>query len=126
VSSASTRLAQAMASAAAACLCAACAGTGLLDPPAEGPGTVRTPAGASMSPQAAIEKVAIGKSTKADVAAALGAAIVIPFDSGHEVWVYRWAGPERTTRSATELVLLFDPAGRATKARLRPGYATRD
>ncbi len=64
-----------------------------------------------------------GSSHKAEVESALGHAIVIPFDSGYEVWVYRWPGPDRTTRSATELVLLFDSTGLMTKARLRPGYA---
>jgi len=69
-----------------------------------------------------MDRVAIGTSTKADVSSALGEAIVIPFDSGYEVWVYRWAGPDGTTRSASELVVLFDPSGRVTKLRVRPGY----
>jgi len=43
-------------------------------------------------------------------------------DSGYEVWVYRWKGADGTTRGATELVLLFEPSGLATKLRLRPGY----
>ena len=108
-----------------ACLCTACAGPGLFDPPPQGPGTVRTPTGQSLAPQAAMDMIAIGTSTKADVSGALGEAIVIAFDSGHEVWVYRWAGTERTTRAATELVVLFDPSGVATKVRVRPGYAAR-
>jgi hypothetical protein len=107
-----------------ACLCGACAGTGSLDTPPQGPGTVRTPTGLSLAPQAAMDTIAIGKSTKDDVSSALGKAIVIRFDSGYEVWVYRWAGPERTTRAATELVVLFAPSGLATKARVRPGYPT--
>jgi hypothetical protein len=48
---------------------------------------------------------AVGESTSADVRAALGEALVIDFDSGYEVWVYR------------ELVLLFAPSGVLTKAR---------
>lgn len=99
-----------------AVLCVACAGTGRLD----------APAGQAIAPQDAMERVAIGKSTRPELAAALGTAIVIPFDSGFEVWVYRWPGLDRTTRSATELVVLFDPSGVATKARVRPGYAARD
>jgi len=95
-----------------ACLCAACAST--------------PPAGPSVAPQAAMEMIAIGKSTKADVLAALGHAIVIPFDSGYEVWVYRWPGPDRTPRAATELVLLFEPSGLVKKQRVRPGYPPRD
>jgi len=108
-----------------ACLCAACAGTGLFEPSPDGPGAVRTPTGQSLAPQAATDMIAIGKSTKADVSSALGTAIVIPFDSGYEVWVYRWPGRDKTTRAATELVLLFDPSGVATKMRIRPGYPPR-
>ena len=68
--------------------------------------------------------VFVGSSTRADVVARLGTAIVIPFDSGYEVWVYRWRGPDMTGRSATELVVLFDPSGVAMKVRMRPGYET--
>ena len=110
-----------------ACLCVAgCAETGMFDPSPEGPGSVRTPTGESLAPQAAMDIIAIGKSTKAEVSSALGQAIVIPFDSGYEVWVYRWAGSDKTTRAATELVVLFEPSGLATKVRVRPGYATRN
>jgi len=108
-----------------ACMCiSGCVATGTFNPAPEGPGTARTPTGESPAPQAAMNKVVLGKSTKADVAAALGPAIVVSFDSGYEVWVYRWRGADTTTRAATEVVLLFDPSGRATKARLRPGYET--
>ena len=68
--------------------------------------------------------VAIGKSTKADVEAALGKAIVVGFDSGFEVWVYRerraaaglFAQPRR---EQAELVLLFEPSGILKKMRVR-------
>ena len=73
-----------------------------------------------------MDMIATAKSTKADVSAALGKAIVIPFDSGYEVWVYRWPGADKTTRAATELVVLFEPSGLATKVRVRPGYAARN
>jgi hypothetical protein len=78
------------------------------------------------------DAVAIGRSTKADVIAALGEAAVIRFESGYEVWVYRLADDlpakpratragskeaERETRS--EFVILFAPSGLATKTRLR-------
>ncbi len=110
-----------------ACLCVAgCAGTGMFDPPSDGRGFVHTPTGQPVAPQAAMATIAVGKSHKADVLAALGEAIVIPFDSGYEVWVYRWPGADKTTRAATELVVLFDPSGLATKVRLRPGYASRE
>jgi hypothetical protein len=108
-----------------ACLCVACAGPGGVDPSLPGPGSVRTPTGQSLAPQAAADMIAIGKSSKADVSAALGDAIVISFDSGYEVWVYRWPGADRTPRAATELVVLFEPSGLAAKVRVRPGYAAR-
>ncbi len=92
------------------CLCTGCALTSIPDGPA-------------FTPEAATAKVIIGQSTKADVATALGSAIRIPFDSGYEVWVYRWPGEDKTSRTATELVLLFDPAGRLAKLRVRPAYA---
>ncbi len=109
---------------AASLVLSGCAVFGPSGPSADGRGTVHTPTGGTLSPQAAMDTLAIGTSTKADVVAALGPAIVIPFDSGYEVWAYRWPGADRTPRAATELVLLFDPAGRVAKARIRPGYAT--
>ncbi|MEO7150150.1 MAG: hypothetical protein ABIX46_00330 [Burkholderiaceae bacterium] len=104
---------------------AGCAGPAAVDRAAGGAGTVRTPAGGSLTPQAALDRIALGRSTKAEVAAALGPAIVLPFDSGYEVWLYRWRGPDPTPRSATELVVLFAPTGRATKVRVRPGHPPR-
>jgi hypothetical protein len=107
-----------------ACLCVACAGTGLFGLTPQGARSVRAPTGASLAPQAAMDMIGIGHSTKADVSSALGKAIVVSFDSGYAVWVYRWGDPDKPTRAATELVVLFDPSGLATKARLRPGYPT--
>ncbi len=89
-----------------------------------GPGAARTPTGETPTPQEATGIVRVGKSTRADVVARLGTAIVIPFDSGYEVWVYRWRGSHMTSRSATEFVVLFNPSGVAIKARVRPGYET--
>ncbi len=66
-------------------------------------------------------RITIGLSRGADVADALGRPIAIHFDSGYEVWVYRWPGADKTTRAATELVLLLDPSSRVKKLRLRPG-----
>ena len=59
--------------------------------------------------------IAIGKSTRADVAAALGDTLSITFDSGYEVWVYR-LGSAR----AGEFVVLFEPSGVVAKTRMRP------
>ena len=85
------------------------------------PGLMRA---GGLSPQAAGQSIAIGKSSKAEVAASLGKATVVHFDSGYEVWVYRWSGADRTSRTATELVVLFESTGIVKKTRIRPGYAS--
>lgn len=104
----------------AACcaMAAGCAWVGETLKP-DAPGVIR-PGGRSAT--AAQDSVVAGKSTKADVMAALGEATVIPFDSGFEVWVYRWPGASGTLRAATELVVLFEPSGVVKKTRIRPGY----
>jgi hypothetical protein len=75
-----------------------------------------------------------GTSTKADVIAALGESLVIRFDSGYEVWVYRlddgtsgegtssvpWLRRTVTPKASAEFVILFAPSGIVTKARIRP------
>ena len=75
--------------------------------------------GEILSAQSAKDSVSIGKSTKADVRAALGEPVMIPFDSGYEVWVYRQQLKEKEKPPRSELVLLFDRAGILSKARLR-------
>jgi hypothetical protein len=97
-------------------LLAGCAfgGGGSLDESA--PGVMR---GGAPSPAAAQATVRPGASAKADVQAALGRANVVVFDSGWEVWVYRWPGADRSTDAATELVLLFDRSGVVRKSRIR-------
>lgn len=107
----------------AALLCAALAGCGLYGGGAldeRSPGVMRADGPAPAQVLAAVRP---GASTKAEVAAAYGRSNVVTFDSGNEVWVYRWLGADRTPRGATELVILFDRAGIARKARLRPGYS---
>ncbi|MFC5500272.1 hypothetical protein ACFPOE_22205 [Caenimonas terrae] len=69
--------------------------------------------------QRALEAVAIGSGTRADLEAALGPLTAVRFDSGYEVAVYRGA-PLRKDGDAPELVVLYGPAGRALKARVRP------
>ena len=72
------------------------------------PGEVR-------SARAASDALSIGKSSKADVRAALGQGTVIDFDSGYAVWLYR----EKPAKQASELALLFAPSGILAKARIR-------
>ena len=71
--------------------------------------------------QSASDCITVGKSSKADVTAALGPATVINFDSGFEVWVYRARSSEPAEAKA-EFVILFSPDGVVRKTRLRPGY----
>lgn len=75
-----------------------------------------------------------------EVVATLGPATVIRFDSGYEIWVYRFVEPaapkrmrepagatasqERATRRdrrPSELVMLFTPSGVVSKVRVRAG-----
>ncbi len=67
----------------------------------------------------AFEALVVGKSTKADVRAALGEAVVIDFDSGDEVWVYRDPLKEKQPPPPTEYVLLFAPSGVLARTRVR-------
>jgi hypothetical protein len=83
------------------------------------PGVMRT---GSLAPAAAQAAVHPG-SSKADVVAALGPGNGVAFESGWEVWVYRWPGADRSARAATELVILFDKGGVVRKVRMRPGTA---
>jgi hypothetical protein len=84
-----------------------------------GPGVLQA---ATVTPQRAKDSVAVGN-TRAEVERGLGKANVIHFDSGYEVWLYRWLGNQRTTRGDTELVILFAPNGTVKKTRVRPPYA---
>ena len=80
------------------------------------------------------ESISIGKSTKADVHAAMGSAKTVRFESGFEVWAYRIIdaaaakarsrGAREEPVRATELVILFDPSGTATKVRPGPDVVT--
>ena len=96
--------------------CACTAGCSLTPP---GPEAAPLRAGEVRSVQAAKDALAPGKSTRADVRAALGEAVVIDFESGYEVWVYRERPAQKAARSTQELVLLFQPSGTLTRARVR-------
>ena len=69
--------------------------------------------------------ITVGKSSKAEVMAALGTGTVINFDSGYEVWVYRTKSREPAEAKA-EFVILFSPDGVVRKTRLRPAYVVRN
>ncbi len=108
-----------------ACACclwlAGCAGPGLFNSGADA-SPFSNPA---MSMQNASDSIVTGKASKADVMAALGAATVINFDSGFEVWVYR-AKSREPAETKAEFVILFAPEGVVKKTRVRPAYAVRN
>ena len=97
-----------------------------------GPPTVPTavvsPEEARVVPaRSARDAVVIGKSTRADVRTALGETLIVSFESGYEVWVYRLANDKagRSTRDAMdEFVVLFAPSGLVAKTRIRPAPLT--
>jgi hypothetical protein len=86
----------------------------------------------------ATSAVFTGKSTKADVIASLGETLVIGFDTGYEIWIYRLtnetrgkAGSAQRSRSekaapgmSAEFVILFEPSGVVAKTRIRPAPQT--
>jgi outer membrane protein assembly factor BamE (lipoprotein component of BamABCDE complex) len=102
----------------ALCVLAGCATQRSLPPPKQ--------SGDIPSVQKARDAIVPGKSTKADVLAALGKGVVIDFDSGYEVWVYhervfvKEAPPKNAPAAQRpELVVLFDPSGVVSKTRVR-------
>jgi hypothetical protein len=101
----------------AACLCIG--GCAFTQPPAPTAKSAPLRAGEILSAQSAKEALSVGRSTKADARAEIGEAVVIDFESGYEVWVYKERLREKATPPATELVLLFAPSGILAKARIR-------
>ena len=75
--------------------------------------------GEALPLQRELDAVVIGRSTAAELAAALGPMTVMRFDNGYTVAVHRGA-PIRKDGDAPELVVLFSPSGQAVKARVRP------
>jgi hypothetical protein len=89
----------------------------------------------AISARNARDAITVGISNKADVIATLGKTTVISFDSGFEVWVYRFKADSPTATSwaerfgfarsdkgksgNTEFVILFAQSGVVTKARVR-------
>ena len=103
---------------AAVAVCVLLGACAIMQPPPKpadtplGPGEIR-------SARAGESALAAGKSTKADVRAALGEATVVDFASGYEVWVYRERAQEKELAPKAELVLLFTPSGILTRTRVR-------
>lgn len=93
---------------------AGCAGIGGGAPDSLGPVLA-----GSVSMQQALRSVRAGQS-KAEVAAALGKAAAVRFDSGAEVWVYRDPHSVGADGVPAEFVILFDRSGSVKKARVRP------
>jgi hypothetical protein len=116
-------------------LIAGCAAPGATSPA----NTTAAPVRASISARDAKDAIVIGKSTKAEVIAALGKTQVVSFDSGFEVWIYRYQNDtpakadsaERVARAGSgngasgkaEFVVLFAPSGVVAKTRIRPAPA---
>ena len=99
--------------------CLLIGGCTLLQPPLTNVDAPPLRQGEVLSAAAAANAVTIGKSTRADIRAALGKPVVIDFESGYEVWVYKERPREKTTLPAPEFVLLFAPSGILTKTRIR-------
>lgn len=99
-----------------ACTLAWLAGlAGCATPPFPPPSAMVISPRAKVVPAKRVEdNVTIGRSTKADVLAALGETLVIGFDTGYEVWLYRL---DRTR--GDEFVILFTPNGVVSKTRVR-------
>lgn len=73
------------------------------------------------------DSIALGRSTKADIAAAIGKPKAVRFDTGFEVWAYRFIDQQKARQlpkdapvPESELVVLFDRSGIATKLRVGP------
>lgn len=124
--------------------CACVAGCAV---PGASPLTTGAAAANTISVHSARDAITIGRSTKAEVIAALGKTTVVSFDSGFEVWVYQitvegvigatapksnWfqrmlqVGSEKElTRGRNEFVVLFAPSGIVSKTRTRLAPAPR-
>ena len=92
--------------------CALLAGCAAVQPPPPKPAAAPLGPGEIRSARTAESTLAVGRTTKAEVRAALGEGTVVDFPSGYEVWVYR-------ERPNAELVLLFEPSGILTNTRVR-------
>ena len=112
---------RALVRAALACTLAACVAGCAGLPPTTPSAAVTAARKKIIEPAQAKHAIEIGKSMKAHLVAALGETLVISFDSGYEVWVYRVAGTP-----AAEFVVLFAPSGVVAKTRIRSAPAARE
>jgi YD repeat-containing protein len=79
------------------------------------------------------QSISLGKSTKSDVLAGVGKPKAVRFETGFEVWAYRFIDQAKARKLGkadpvpeTELVVLFDPSGTATKVRVGPDVVFSD
>lgn len=100
---------------------ARCAGLGLFNVGADTPAFSKP----AVSMRNASDAIVVGKTHRDEVLAALGAAMVINFDSEFEVWVYR-AKSRAPANTKAEFVILFAPSGTVKKTRFRPAYLARN
>lgn len=87
----------------------------------EKPHAVRTASVANAAAATALQAVTVGRSTKSEVIAALGRSAALRFESGFEVWAYRFDEPKTRSKESSrqaELAILFAPSGVAAKTRL--------
>src|SRR5258707_15591441 len=84
--------------------CACVAGCAFPGAPTVPTATITPSRAKAISTDNARDAIVIGKSTKADVIAALGNTMVIGFDSGFEVWVYRIIGDTPAKASGREII----------------------
>jgi hypothetical protein len=119
----------------AACCVLACSVAGCATPRAGLSSGAREAVSVNATVDRAKQAAHVGAS-KAEVIAALGAATVVRFATGYEVWVYRLAVDEpgkktsnsrtavkeqgkASTETLSEFVILFAPSGTVVESRLR-------
>jgi len=85
----------------------------------------------SLTAAEAAQTLVVGKSSRADVNAALGDAHITRFDNGYELWLYQVGVPKivdslpwlnlvmRSSDNAREVSVLFDPSGLVKKYQVR-------
>jgi hypothetical protein len=81
-------------------------------------------ADAPVLPLARLEQAAVpGQGSRAEILAALGPATRVRFDSGMEVWMYRYRAGDGDAAHGGEFVLLFGADGLLKKVRRGPVWS---